>query len=140
VTAAEDTGAGSLVRAALVRATEQINVRRMVEAQADRVRHFAARLDARGLTHRDAVIVFFHVDDKHGAVLADAAMPGYDWAALRARGGQWARGLCLRSGVQEVLESLDAEQASRLRDLDELAVVAVARGLCLVAPAREVAR
>lgn len=126
--------------AALTRAVEQINVRRLVEAQAERVRHFADRAEARGLTHHDAAIAFFCVDDRYGAVLADLAMPGVDWSALRARGKTpWARGLVDRDGVLEALQTLDVEQAARLAELDELAVVAVARGVCLVVTAREVA-
>jgi hypothetical protein len=125
--------------AALVRAAAQINVRRMVEAQADRVRHFAARLPAHGKTHGEAVIVLLSLDDQYGAVLADMFMPGTDWSKVRARGAAWARGLVERAGMQELLYELDEDQAARLAALDELAVIAVARGVCLVVAAREVA-
>jgi hypothetical protein len=115
---------------AVIRAVEKHNCRNTLELNADRVAHFKKRLAERGMTADQAVIVLLNVDDVHGGPLADALMPGFNWQEIRDRGEiPFARGLAMREGIQEALGTFDEEAAAKLRDMTDVAVVVVDRGV-----------
>lgn len=121
---------------AFARAVEKHNCRGTLDMNADRVAHFKSRLVERGLTPQEAVITVINVDDPHGAVLAEALMPGHDWQAYRDRGEvPFARGLASREGVQDFLDVMDEEASAKLRDTTDLSVVVVDRGVAEIFPA-----
>ncbi len=111
---------------AVVRAISKLNCRTLYEANQERIWHFRNRVDARGLTWQDVVIVILNVDDSNGGRLAEALMPGADWQPFRDRGEvPIARGLASREGLLDVLESFDAEAATKMRELTGIVAVLV---------------
>ncbi|SRR6266568_779549 len=121
---------------AFARAVEKQNCRGTLDMNADRVAHFKNRLVERGLTPQEVVITVINVDDPHGAVLAEALMPGHDWQAYRDRGEvPFARGLAGREGVQGFLDAIDEEAATKLRDMTDPSVVVVDHGVAEIFPA-----
>ena len=118
---------------AVARAVEKHNCQGMLEANADRIKHFKQRLMERSLTASDVVIVLVSVDDVHGGPLADALMPGTNWQEFRDRGeAPIARGLADREGIQGVLATFDEEAATKLQEMTDVAVVVVDRGVAEV--------
>jgi hypothetical protein len=115
-------------------AVERENCRRtMATLFAERLRYFERRIAERGLTSADAVIVILNVDDHWGELLAHALMPGHDWRSYRARGEiPYARGLAMRSGLQEMLDNLDEREGRRLRSIAGTAVLCADRGIVAV--------
>jgi hypothetical protein len=110
--------------------------------QAERVAHYVHRMEIKGLTGKDVVIVLINVDSRHGALLAEALMPGHDWQVYRDQGQiPFARGLADRSGIEDALEALfGSEVADALRtegdapsvvvlDHDVAAVIAMPYGV-----------
>ncbi len=86
------------------------------EANKERVAHFSRRIDERGLTGADVVIVVLVVDDTYGGLLADTLMPGQDWQAVRDRGEiPIARGLAVREGIEEAIGTFDPIAAAKMR-------------------------
>jgi len=123
---------------AVLRAVEKHNCRLTFEGQAERVRHFAARIAEKGLSPKDVVIVLICVDDPHGGPMADALMPGSDWQSVRDQGQvPFARGLAGRSGVRETVGLFDPEAAEKLSGIEGAAVVVVDRGVAEAFPASE---
>lgn len=107
-------------------AVQKYNCRVLLEANAERIRHFAERAEVRGLTPADAVIVLINVDAPYGAPFADALMPGHDWQSYRDRGETpIARGLAGRDGVADVVRVIDKSAADKLDAATRLAVVVV---------------
>lgn len=105
-------------------------VTKVYKQQADRIAHFRQRVVDLGLTSAKVVIVLLCVDDRAGAELADALMPGTDWNAIRATGQvPYARGLAGRAGIMEALDCIDMVAASKLRKAQGLAVVVVDAGV-----------
>lgn len=100
-------------------------------ANAERVNYFALRMAEKGWSPDDVVIVLVDVDEPggFGRALADDLMPGHDWQEIRDRGEiPVARGLCHRSGIQALLDSITKcqEAAAALRALSgKCAIVAV---------------
>lgn len=124
------------VAMAVIKTIEKRNCRNTLTLNADRVTHFKQRLTDHGLTAADAVIVLLNVDDVHGGPLADALMPGYNWQEIRDRGEvPFARGLAMRTGIQDALETFDKEAAAKLQEMVEVAVVVVDHGVAEVFPA-----
>ena len=120
----------------MIRAVGKYNCRGTLEMNADRVAHFKGRLAELGLSPRDAVITVINVDDPHGAVLAEALMPGHDWQAYRDRGETpFARGLSSTEGVQGFLDAMDEDAATKLREMTDLSVVVVDHGVAEIFPA-----
>jgi hypothetical protein len=118
---------------AVIRAVEKHNCKNTLEINSDRVEHFKQRLSDRGMTADQAVIVLLNADDVHGGPLADLLMPGTNWQEIRDRGEvPFARGLAMREGIQEVLESFDTDAAQKLHDMHEVAVVVVDHGVAEV--------
>ncbi len=79
--------------------------------------------------------MILNVDDPNGSVIADILMPGYDWQQFRDQGQvPFARGLTSREAMQEVLDTLDPEEAERLREAtdDRAAVVMMDHGVIKV--------
>lgn len=121
------------VAVAMVRAVEKHNCRNTFEMNSDRIAHFKQRLSDRGMTAAQAVIVLLNVDDVHGGPLADALMPGHDWQEYRDRGEvPYARGLAMRGGIQKAIGAFDEEAAAKLKDMADVAVVVVDRGVAEV--------
>lgn len=118
---------------AMVNALSKHNCRNTLELNADRVVHFKKRLAERGMTADQAVIVLLNVNDVHGGPLADGLMPGHNWQEIRDRGEiPFARGLAMRDGIQEALDTFDTDAARKLKDMKEVAVVVVDHGVAEV--------
>lgn len=118
---------------AVIRAVEKRNCKNTLELNADRVAHYKNRLEERGMTADQAVIVLLNVDDIHGGPLANILMPGYNWQEIRDRGEvPFARGLAMREGIQEALGTFDKEAAKKLRGTKDVAVVVVDHGVAEV--------
>jgi hypothetical protein len=115
----------------MVEALGKISCMRLLDANAERLAHFAER--ARG--RANVCFVLLDVDDPRGAALADVLMPGHDWQQYRRRGEvPIARGLATFDGMVGVLESLQEGLASawmRCGD-DDLPVVVMTAGAVLV--------
>jgi len=125
---------------ALVRVVGRHNCRGTLEANADRVAHFARRMAERGDSADAVLIVILNVDEPLGEFLASALMPGHDWQAYRDRGEvPFARGLAGRAGLADVLAECDTEAAQTLGATTGLAVVVVDHGAIAVFAASEVA-
>jgi len=121
---------------AVIKAVEKHNCRNTLELNVDRVAHFKQRLMDRNMSADEAVIVVINVDDIHGGPLADALMPGHNWQEIRDRGEvPFARGLAMRDGIQEFLEHFDCEAATKLKEITDIAVVVIDRGVAEVFPA-----
>jgi hypothetical protein len=118
------------VALAIVHAVERENCRQMLMgAFRERVDHFRSRIYERGQSPSEVVIVMLNVNDPRGAQLAGVLMPDHDWDAYRARGEvPYARGLAERSGIQGLLDDVDAEQAERLRSA-HVAIFMIDRGI-----------
>lgn len=115
---------------AVIRAVEKENCRSTLKMNADRVAHFKIRMAERGLTAEDAVIVVISVDDVHGGPIAEALMPGTNWQEFRDRGEvPFARGLAMRDGIQEMLDTFDKEAAGKLQKMTDVAVVVIDHGV-----------
>lgn len=116
---------------AVVRAIEKNNCKNTYDLNKDRVAHFVRRIAERGQSVRDVVIVILNVDDDNGGRLADILMPGHDWQAYRDRGEvPFARGLAMRDGIQDLLDGLDPEAGTKLREtVDKTAVVVMDHGV-----------
>ncbi len=118
---------------AVIHAVEKHNCRNTLEMNADRVSHFRNRLAERGMTADEAVIVLLNVDDVHGGQLAEVLMPGHNWQEIRDQGEiPFARGLAMREGIQEALAAFDADAATKLQEMTNVAVVVVDRGVAEV--------
>lgn len=101
----------------------------LFDANAERIQHFARRVQERGLTAQEVVITVINVDDVHGRILADMLLPGHDWQAYRDRGEiPVARGLSGRDGIQGALALIDADAAKKLQEAAGLCVVVVDQG------------
>lgn len=118
---------------AVIRAVEKRNCLNTLVMNADRVAHFKQRLSDRGMTPDQAVIVILNVDDVHGGPLADALMPGHNWQEIRDRGEvPFARGLAMRDGIQNAIGTFDEEAAAKLKNMTDVVVVVVDRGVAEV--------
>lgn len=108
----------------------------MFDVNAERIAHFARRIEDRGLSVDEVAIVVLDVDDVHGGAAADALMPnnGAQWAEIRSRGEKpIARGLAARRPIQELLEVLDRGAGDELRALAGVpAVVVMTSGVQMV--------
>lgn len=77
--------------------------------------------------------MILNVDDVHGGPLADALMPGHNWQEIRDCGEvPFARGLAMRDGIQNAISAFDEEAATKLKDMTDVAVVVVDRGVAEV--------
>jgi len=118
---------------AMIGAIGKHNCKNTLQINADRVAHFKQRLEDRGMTPEQGVIVLLNVDDVHGGPLADMLMPGHNWQEIRDRGEvPFARGLAMRDGIQEILDTFDKNAAEKLRDMTTVAVVVVDHGVAEV--------
>jgi len=71
----------------MIRAVGKHNCTKTLELNAERISHFRQRIEERGDSPNDMMIVIINVDDNEmSAGLADALMPGHDWQAYRDRG------------------------------------------------------
>jgi hypothetical protein len=112
---------------AMVTAVERYNCRATFQEQEERIRHFARRIQERGTTKEAYVIVVLNVNDMFGGVLAEKLMPGHDWQPIRDLGQTpFARGLCLRPWLQNVMEIYDAELGAKLAAITDHPAVLVA--------------
>lgn len=70
------------------------------------------------LVAEDIVIVLINVDSPIGHTLGDALMPHFDWQSIRDRGEvPFARGLAMRGGIQDVLDTVDRDIGDKLRTM-----------------------
>jgi hypothetical protein len=106
--------------------------RNTLKINSDRVEYFKRRLEKRGLTAFNAVIVIVNVDDVHGAPLTEILMPGTNWQGIRDR---VARGLATRDGIQQALDIFDRQAAEKLQTMTDVAVVVIDHGVAEVFPA-----
>jgi hypothetical protein len=115
----------------LVGVVEKLNCQRTLELHAERVAYFKTRMEERGLTANEAVIVVLNVDDVHGGQITEMLMPGpQNWQEIRDRGEiPFARGIAMREGIQEILSEFDKEAAKKLAGMKDVAVVVVDRGV-----------
>lgn len=101
---------------AMLQAVAKVNCRATFEANRDRIEHFVNRIDARGMTPDDVMIVVINVDTQIGRPIADGLMPGHDWQPTRDAGQiPFARGLAGRPDLQELLELIDSDEAAKLK-------------------------
>jgi hypothetical protein len=116
---------------AVARAVEKHNCRLTLDAQAERIAYFKGRAELRGVD--EVVIVVLNVDDPNGRQLTEILMPGQEvrWQEMRDAGQvPFARGLATRDGVQELVDTLDAETGRKLRGMaGKAAVVVMDRGV-----------
>lgn len=118
------------VAVGVIRAINKDNCKSTLKMNIDRMAHFEARVSELKRTPADAVIVIIKVDDPNGGPIADALMPNCNWQEIRDRGETpFARGLADREGMQEVLDSIDTEAATKLREMTGLAIVVVDHGV-----------
>lgn len=118
---------------AAISATNKLNCENTLEDNYAHVVHFKKRLAERGMTVDQAVIVLLNVDDVHGGPLADVLMPGHNWQEIRDRGEvPFARGLAMRKGIQEALDTFDKDAAAKLKGMADVAVVVVDHGIAEV--------
>lgn len=118
---------------AVMRAVNKHNCLNTLRLNADRIEHFKRRLEERGMTASDAVIVLLNVDDAFGGPLADKLMPGFNWQEIRDRGEvPFARGLAGREGIQEAIGIFDKEAAEKLQAMTDVTVVVVDHGVAEV--------
>lgn len=121
------------VAVAMINAVEKHNCCNTLELNIDRVEHFKQRLTERGMTPDQAVIVILNVDDVHGGPIAEMLMPGHNWQEIRDRGEvPFARGLAMRNGIQGALEIFDQDAATKLQNMNDVAVVVVDHGVAEV--------
>ena len=121
---------------AITRAIGKRKCHHTLKINADRVVYFKQRLEERGMTASNAVIVFVNVDDVNGGPLANKLMPGTNWQKIRDRDEiPFAQGLATREGIQENLDLFDQEAAKKLRDMTDVAVVVVDYSVAEVFPA-----
>ena len=117
----------------LLAAVQTVNRRRAKEgcsitfrANGERIAHFVRRIEERGQSSKDVVIVLVRVDDSHGGPLSEELMPGYDWAPVRSGGAiPYARGLAMRDGIEDVVKLIDPEVGVRFRTMTDAPVVVV---------------
>ena len=116
---------------AVIQAIEKHNCRHTLKLHMERVNHFIRRIAEKGLDVDEWAIVILNVDDPNGGPLAEVLMPGADWQPYRDRGETpYARGLCSREGLQEGLDLLDKEAATKLRETkDETAILVMDYGV-----------
>jgi hypothetical protein len=89
-----------------------------------RIQHFASRITERGQTGADVIITVLNGDDPVGARVARLLMPPNWEAPLRAKGmTPFARGLALRTGMQEVLEDRAPETAATMKAIEGIVVL-----------------
>lgn len=120
---------------AVARAVAKHHCKNTLDAQAERVRHFASRVEELNVTPEVVVIVLINVDDVHGRDLAEMLMPNNDWQPYRDRGEvPFARGLAVREPIQQYLNSVDEEAGKKLADRVGLSVVVVDHGTFEVFP------
>lgn len=109
------------------------NCHNTLKINTDRVKHFKQRLGELGKTASDTVIVLLNVDDNYGGAIAEILMPGFDWQEIRDRGEiPFARGLAGKEGIAGILGTFDKEAATKLRDMEHVAVVVVDHGVAEV--------
>jgi hypothetical protein len=121
---------------AVFKAFSKRNCRNTFELNADRIEHFKKRLVERGLTAKDMVITLINADDLHGSAIVDMLMPNFNWQEIRDRGEiPFARGLATRGSIQEAVEIFDQEAATKLRGMNDLAVVVIDHGVAEIFPA-----
>jgi len=103
---------------------------------ADKVASLKERISEGRLTSAQVVITIVNADDFHGRIIANEAMPGFNWQEIRDRGEiPYARGLSLREKIQDFLNFIDVAAADKLRDMNEVAVVVIDHGVAEVFPA-----
>lgn len=97
----------------------------------DRVPHFLGRIQARGMSPDEVVIVLLEVDDVHGGPLAEALMPGHNWQPYRDRGEMAvARGLAVREGVLDYVNVYAPDLvATAKRNQTDTLVIVMAHGV-----------
>lgn len=118
-------------------AVAKYNCRGLLIVNAARVQHFVRRIAELGRSPADTAIVVINVDDPHGAIAAEALMPGHDWNAYRARGETpIGRGLVERPGIQEMLDAIDPAAALKFAAA-EVPVLVVDQGVVEVFEASE---
>lgn len=128
----DDPDALAVIQAVEAHTAKQ-NCRLLFEANQDRVAHFSRRIDERGLTPQEYVIVLLNVDDVHGGALAEVLMPGHNWQEYRDRGEiPMARGLASREFLQKGLDLVDKKAADKLRAMPGKAVVVMHQGVAEV--------
>jgi hypothetical protein len=111
---------------AVFQAVGKHNCKGTFEMNKERVAHFVGRIEEKGLSPADIVIVILNVDDSHGGPIADMLMPGHDWQEFRDRGETpYARGLATREGIQGILGEFDKDAAEELAGIEGVAVVVV---------------
>lgn len=122
---------------AIIHEVGKVNCKQTMVLNQDRIEHFATRIKERGLDDSEVVIVIINVDDPHGAPIADALIPGFDWQEIRDRGEKpFARGLAGREGIQDVLTTFDEAAAEKLAKTKG-AVVVIDHGVAEVWEYRE---
>lgn len=115
---------------AVFRAVAKSNCKSLFSINLERVDHFAHRMKVAGHSPAHVVIVLINVDDVHGAVIAEALMPGHNWQEIRDRGElPIARGLAGREGLEEALGSFDKDASDKLKVAEGIAVVVVDHGV-----------
>lgn len=121
---------------AFIRAVGKVNCEKTFELNAERVGHFKKRIDERGLTSADVVIVILNVDDPHGGPITEMLMPNHNWQEYRERGEvPFARGLAARDGIEAAIGIFDPEASAKLREMKDVAVVVVDHQVAEIFPA-----
>ena len=97
-----------------------------LKLHSERVVHFKKRVKELNRTPDDTVLTIANVDDEKGALFTQMLMPNIDWQVFRDRGEiPFSRGLAVREGVQDFLDTVDPKVADKLRSWKGLAVVIV---------------
>ncbi len=111
---------------AVIRAIGRVNCVGTYKVHKERIEHFLRRIDERGMSPAEVVVIIANVDDPLGTILAELLMPQEDWDPYRARGEiPYARGLANRTFIQAALDGAGLEAAKELEALEGKAVVVV---------------
>ncbi|MEM6997747.1 MAG: hypothetical protein AAF413_02430 [Patescibacteria group bacterium] len=101
---------------------------------ADRMKHFADRVDERGMAPSEVVVTCLDVDDPVGGILAEILMPSHDWQPYRDLGQiPVARGIAYREGISDFLADTGyTYAASAFEQTQGLAFLVIHSGAVLV--------
>lgn len=122
--------------AAILRVISKRNCLNTLKNVAERVAHFEGRIAALGISVQDTVMVLLNVNDEMGGLITEQLMPGQEaqWQALRDQGAiPFARGLAGRAPLQKLLDDIDPEESTKLRNIAAgMAVIVMDHGVIAV--------
>lgn len=109
---------------AVIKEIAKQNCENTIKNNLDRIVHFKNRVLEKSMNYHEVVVVIANVDTEIGKIIADATMPGFDWQQFRDRNEvPYARGLCLKNGIYEIVNHFDRDEALAMEDYEGYMVV-----------------